>query len=189
MQNPVLAHLWPWFPTNIVIFGKSPALPAETPDIPPLSKTYVTVVTALTLVCPAVAIVIDRCVDHAASYPALVAKWFIFFAVGIRLTLAGLRQITKPGFTSREIFHIEGEACYPIVRELGFANLCFGLIGIISLFVPAWRIVSCFGSGLYYGLAALSHFIKRSAGPNEMFALVSDVFIFLLLGFSFFCNL
>jgi hypothetical protein len=146
-------------------------------------------VTVLILVCPVVAIAVDRRVNPALSYPALVAKWFIFFTVGMRLTLAGLRQATKPGFTAREIFHIEGEACYPIVRELGFANLCFGLIGIVSLFVPAWRVVSAFGSGLYYLFAASMHIVKGSASPNERFALVSDVFIVLLLGFSFFCIL
>jgi hypothetical protein len=37
------------------------------------------------------------------------------------------------------------------MRELGFANLCFGLIGLISIGMPDWRIVSAFGSGIYYG--------------------------------------
>ena len=69
----------------------------------------------------------------------------------------------------------------PIVRELGFSNLCFGLIGIISLFIPSWRIVSAFGSGLYYGLAGLQHFIKKPVGANEKFALYTDILISVFL--------
>ncbi|MFT3946649.1 MAG: hypothetical protein QM763_06710 [Agriterribacter sp.] len=36
----------------------------------------------------------------------------------------------------KEIFHIDSPDSLPIVRELGFANLCFGLVGIVSLFIP-----------------------------------------------------
>jgi len=111
----------------------------------------------------------------------LFGKWFIFYAVGFRLLLAGIRQTTNPAFTAKEIFHFEGNESFPVVRELGFANLCFGLIGILSLFLPEWRIVSAFGSGLYYIITAVSHFIKKPAGFNEKFAMVTSVFIFLLL--------
>ena len=39
--------------------------------------------------------------------------------------MAGIRQITNPAFTAKEIFHIDSMASLAIVRELGFANLCF----------------------------------------------------------------
>jgi hypothetical protein len=96
--------------------------------------------------------------------------------------MAGIRQITNPAFTLKEIFHIQSTDSYTVVRELGFANLCFGLIGIISLFIPQWRIVSAFGSGLYYGIAGLNHFIKKPVGANERLALVTDIIIFMVLG-------
>jgi len=70
---------------------------------------------------------------------------------------------------------------HPILRELGFANLCFGLVGIMSLFFPQWRVVSAFGSGLYYGIAGFQHLIKKPVGGNELFALVTDIIIFVLL--------
>ena len=95
--------------------------------------------------------------------------------------MAGSKQITNPTFTLREIFEISSIESLPIVRELGFANLCSGLIGIISLFVPPWRIVSAFGSGLYYGLAGVQHFIKKPVGPNEKFALYTDILISIFL--------
>ena len=108
----------------------------------------------------------------------LFGKWFIFSAVGLRLFIAGLQQSLNPSFTAKEIFHIESSESYPIVRELGFANLCFGIIGVISFFKPEWRLVSAFASGIYYGLAALLHIIKKTAGANEVFALVTDMIIF-----------
>ena len=101
--------------------------------------------------------------------------------MGIRLFIAGIRQTTNPAFTAKEIFHISSEESFPVVRELGFANLCFGLTAIISLFLPSWRIVSAFGSGVYYGLAGALHFIKKPAGINERFALITDIIIFILL--------
>jgi len=92
----------------------------------------------------------------------LFSKWFIFSAVGLRLFLAGIRQITKPEFTAKQIFHIDNPDSLPIVIELGFANLCFGLVGLISFFKADWRIVSAFASGLYYGLAGASSFNKKA---------------------------
>ncbi|MBS1632997.1 MAG: hypothetical protein JST10_10540 [Bacteroidetes bacterium] len=143
---------------------------------------YIVVVSVLTFVLPAICtigqIIINR--DTTFSY-ALFGKWFIFSAVGLRLLLAGIKQVANPEFTAKEIFHIDSPDSLPIVRELGFANLCFGLVGIVTLFMPQWRVVSAFGSGLYYAVAGLQHFIKKPAGINEMFALLTDVLIFILL--------
>lgn len=111
----------------------------------------------------------------------LFGKWFIFSAVGLRLFVAGIQQAIKPDFTAKEIFHIHSPESLPIVRELGFANICFGLVGIVSLFKPEWRIVSVFASGIYYGFAALLHLIKKPVGINETFALWTDVLIFGIL--------
>jgi hypothetical protein len=149
---------------------------------PELNKTYILVVFVLTILFPAISIFIEwETVQGLRVSIGLVGKWFIFYAVGIRLFIAGLRQTITPSFTAKEIFHLKDDSSYPIIRELGFANLCFGLIGIISLFLPQWRIVSAVGSGLYYGIAGFHHLVKRPAGPNELFALVSDFFIFLVL--------
>jgi len=79
----------------------------------------------------------------------LFGKWFIFSAVGLRLFLAGIKQVKNPEFTANQIFHIDSPESYPILRELGFANICFGLVAIVSLFKPDWRIVSAFASGIY----------------------------------------
>jgi hypothetical protein len=147
-----------------------------------LSVRYVSVVTSSIIILPVAGCIAEYCSKGTPVTFEVFSKWFIFSAVGLRLFLAGIKQVTDPAFTANEIFHIEGSASNPVVRELGFANICFGLVGIISLSLPAWRIVSGFASGLYYGMAAALHLIKKPAGRNEKFALVSDIVIFLILG-------
>ena len=151
----------------------------STPD---LNKPYLISVSVLTFLLPIVCSIGQVLINGNTPFSfELTGKWFIFSAVGLRLFMAGIRQITNPAFTAKEIFHIDSAESFPILRELGFANLCFGLIGIVSLFLPGWRIVSAFGSGVYYGIAGLQHLIKKPAGANEKFALVTDIFIFIFL--------
>jgi hypothetical protein len=154
-----------------------------------LNIRYASVVTSSIIILPAIGCIADHYSKGISITFEVFSKWFIFSAVGLRLFLAGFKQITDPAFTANEIFHIEGSASNPVVRELGFANLCFGLVGIISLFLPAWRIVSGFASGLYYGMAAALHLIKKPAGMNEKFALISDIVIFLILAIYFIMQL
>ncbi|MGB7494039.1 MAG: hypothetical protein WBW05_06510 [Candidatus Acidiferrum sp.] len=51
----------------------------------------------------------------------LVGNWFVFWAAGIRLSSAGLRQFLQPQFTAEQIFGIRSSDALP--------------------FVPAWRIL------------------------------------------------
>ncbi|HVZ97671.1 MAG TPA: DUF6790 family protein [Chitinophagaceae bacterium] len=145
------------------------------------NKQYIIVVIALTFIFPLAGFLIEALTGPVAFTFDLFAKWLIFSAVGLRLFSAGIRQTTKPEFTAKEIFHIDSRDSFPIVRELGFANICFGLLGILALFKPAWRDASAFASGLYYGLATLQHFIKKPVGVNEKFAMWTDMIIFIIL--------
>jgi hypothetical protein len=146
-----------------------------------MNKQYIIIVAVLTFILPAFGSIIEHLIINAAPTFELFSKWFIFSAVGLRLFLAGIRQTTNPAFTAKEIFHIHSKDSFPVVRELGFANLCFGLVGLVSLFIPGWRIVSAFASGLYYGIAGVQHYIKKPVGINERFALWTDLIIFVLL--------
>jgi hypothetical protein len=156
----------------------------DQPNIP-----YIVGVSVITFLLPPVSGVAEHVIGNEPLAWVKVGKWFIFYAVGLRLFLAGLRQSLKPAFTAKAIFHMEGTEAYPVIRELGFANLCFGLIGLISLFVPQWRMVSAFGSGIYYGLAAGLHLFRKADGINERFALYTDILIFAALTAIFVCGL
>jgi hypothetical protein len=146
-----------------------------------MSKKYFISVSLMTFVIPVIGFITDHLTHQLPLSFDLFSKWFIFSAVGLRLFVAGIQQTAKPAFTAKEIFHIDNPESFPIVRELGFANLCFGLVGIISLFKPEWRIVSAFASGIYYGIAGLQHVIKKPAGINEKLALWTDLLIFAVL--------
>jgi hypothetical protein len=145
-----------------------------------INKVYLGSVVLLMLVLPVISIIADR--GNAQNLIQLIGKWFVFWAIGIRLLLAGLRQISKPAFTLKEIFHINNTESQVIVRELGFANICFGITGILSIFISQWLPAAGFTGGLYMGIAGVYHIIKKPSGTNEVIAMVSDLFILLVLG-------
>jgi hypothetical protein len=113
--------------------------------------------------------------NHAALI-TLVGKWFVFWAIGIRLFTAGVRQIAKPGLTSEGILGIKGKEVWVIVRELGFANVAMGLAGIISLWKPEWRIAVAFIGGLFLLLDGVFH-TRNKRNFEENVAMYSDLFI------------
>jgi len=142
---------------------------------------YITSVSVLTFVLPTIGFIAEHFITDTALTLDLFSKWFIFSAVGLRLFFAGVKQVKNPEFTAKHIFHIDSPDSFSILRELGFANICFGLTAIVSLFKPEWRIVSAFASVIYYGIAGIQHGLKKISGINEKFALWSDLFIFVIL--------
>ncbi len=124
-----------------------------------------------------------------AFEPGGAVKWMAFWAVGVRLGLAGLRQALNPRFTAQTIFGVSHSSAFPIVREIGFANLSFGALGLSSLAVPGWRLAAILAGGVYFGLAAAGHVGHRPATKNEVVALVSDGLVFLALAGAFLLGL
>lgn len=134
------------------------------------------------LIVPCIAIFVEKFVistDLSFGYVAF--KWFVFSGIGLRLGSSGLKQSIQPQFTTKEIFGIESDGAMHIVRELGYANICFALIAIISLFLPTFRIPASVSGGLYFGLAGLLHVFKKRGSGKEIFAMISDLFIFFVL--------
>jgi hypothetical protein len=111
----------------------------------------------------------------------LAGKWFVFWAVGVRLVLAGVRQFFDPRFTAAEIFKIRGDEALPIVRELGVANFAAGVVAAASLARPRWVLPMAIIGAIFYGVAGICHLIKGAAGRNETIAMVSDLFVFAVL--------
>ena len=111
----------------------------------------------------------------------LVGKWFVFWAVGIRLLTAGLRQILQPEFTAKEIFGLQHAESTQIVQELGFSNLCVGVLGAITIFNPAWIMPAVITGGLFFGMAGIRHVMSKERGGHEIVAMVSDLGIALIM--------
>jgi len=100
------------------------------------NKFYIASVTLLTFVLPTIGFLVEHFVTETTLTFDLFCKWFIFSAVGLRLFLAGIKQVKNPEFTAKQIFHIDSPDAFPVLRELGFANICLGLVGLVSLFRP-----------------------------------------------------
>ena len=94
---------------------------------------YLAAIVLLMGVLPIVSILIEFFVPHSShDLLFLIGKWFVFWSVGIRLMLAGVRQIANPTFTADAIFGVKEKGALTIVQELGFGNLSIGLLSVAS---------------------------------------------------------
>ena len=143
---------------------------------------YFAIVVLLMAVLPIASILIELNFGHGGAVPLwLIGKWFVFWSVGVRMMLAGLRQMFNPTFTAETIFGVKEAPALTIVRELGFGNLSIGLLGALSLVNPAWIIPAAIVGGLFYGLAGFEHLRHGERNATETVAMISDLFIFVVL--------
>jgi hypothetical protein len=144
---------------------------------------YFLVIALFMLVLPAGSVAADYYLLHTSTdLVALIGKWFTFWGVGMRLGIAGLRQAFNPSFTARDIFGIEDPAVQPIVRELGFANLALGLLGLLSL-LPGWTPPAALAGLVFFALAGWKHTMHGERNVTRTVAMISDIFIALVLAF------
>jgi hypothetical protein len=134
---------------------------------------YVAMIALLMFVIPGGAVLLDG--DTITI--ALVGKYFVFWAVGIRLFAAGVRQVMKPGLTSEGILGIKGEESWVLVRELGFANIAIGAVGIASMSRPEWRLAAALAGGIFLLAAGIQHVVRGARTTEETIAMVSDLAI------------
>jgi hypothetical protein len=144
---------------------------------------YVAVVVLTMLLLPAASVLLEHAAHPAASLVFLAGRWFVFWGVGVRLGLAGLRQLLQPAFTAREIFHMTSDEALPLIRELGVANLAAALVGLLSLAAPGFVLPVAISAGVFYGVAGLLHVTHERRSFNENVAMASDLFLFAVLAF------
>ena len=146
---------------------------------------YVATLVLLMLVLPALSIAIEAATTHGPLSLLLIGRWFVFWSVGMRLLLAGVRQIVQPGYTAQVILHLKHGESRVVVRELGFANVAIGLVGLGSLFWRAWAPAGAMAGAAFYLLAGLNHIGQRDRGALESAAMVSDLFAGAILAIVF----
>ena len=143
---------------------------------------YLISVVLLLLIFPVASIIFEALWRGSfAELTPLVGKWFVFWPIGVRLFIAGLRQVARPSFTAEHIFQIKDAAVLPIVREIGFGNLAMGSLGLLTLLNPTFRLPAAIVGALYYGLAGWGHVSRGHLNPAGWTALVSDLLIFFVL--------
>ena len=138
---------------------------------------YLAVVVAFMLVLPIGSIGLSVAAAGVAPSAALVAKWFVIWSVGARLSLAGLRQIIQPRYTAEVILLLKHEESFVLVRELGFANLALGLTGLACVLFPAWVLAEALAGAIFYCLAGFNHLLQPHRSKLEDIAMVSDLLV------------
>ena len=127
---------------------------------------YLLIIGLTMLVLPVASILIEAALHHG-SLLWLIGKWFVFWAVGARLMLAGIRQYFQPSFTSRDIMGIETPEVHILVRELGGANIAFGTLGLASIALPDFVLPAAIAAGIFYTVAGINMFAAITvAGTN-----------------------
>jgi hypothetical protein len=142
---------------------------------------YIAIVVSTMFLLPTVSVICDLALHPGASIILLVGRWFVFWGVGVRLGLAGLRQFFQPSFTARDIFGMTGDEALPLVRELGAANFATAIVGLLSLAIPSFTLPIAISAGIFYGAAGARHIAEKSRSLNESVAMLSDLFLFAVL--------
>ena len=142
---------------------------------------YFIIIALFMLILPLASIAAEFMWLHTSGdLVALTGKWFAFWGVGMRLGIAGVRQAFNPAFTAQDIFEIDDARVYPIVRELGFANLALGLLGLLAV-LPHWTPPAALAGGVFFALAGWKHVKAKDRNMTRTVAMVSDLFIALVL--------
>ena len=146
---------------------------------------YYLSVLLLTLILPLASVYVDHgLLQNGLPLMLLLGKWFAFWAGGMRLFIAGIRQTLQPRFTSETIFGIKGDDPLPFVRELGMANIAMGVLGLAAPFAAAFVFPAAIVSGLYYAQAGIGHIRHGGRNTQRNVAMVSDLYVALaLLGY------
>ena len=141
-------------------------------------RIYLLTILFLMFVFPIAFIVADATIFHSTMGTVpLVGKWFVFWAVGVRLFTAGLRQAVRPEFTAETILGVKSREPLIIVQELGFANLSIGLLGMIIFFNNNWVFPAAIVGALFYGLAGIRHILSKERNLLEKSAMLSDLIV------------
>ncbi len=111
----------------------------------------------------------------------ILLKWFVFWAVGVRLLLGGMRRLIQPRYVAEVKLGIKSEDSAPLVRQLGFATTAIGCIAVGSLMSSSWLTPAAIAGSVFYGLAGVHHLLRKARNRNENIALVCDVLVAVVL--------
>jgi hypothetical protein len=142
---------------------------------------YVATVLALLFVIPLASMSLESLVTHGPLSSLLFEKWYVFWAVGVRLLLAGLRQILQPAYTATVILGLKDPSSNLVVRELGIANTALGVLAVASLIAPPWRQPAVLAGVVFYGLAGINHACHSGRTRLQNLAMVTDILASIVL--------
>jgi hypothetical protein len=137
---------------------------------------YFILVIAQTIVFPIVSGIIELVVVGGDPIQVF-GKWWVFWGVGTRLLVAGIVQ-TSGGARTTAILGGTAPSVQEkqLARELGWANLCLGLAGLLAL-VPGWALPAGLAGGIYLLIAGILHVPKKGKNAQESLATWTDLIV------------
>jgi hypothetical protein len=140
-----------------------------------VSPLYLFATWGLMVVIPATITGAELALFQSSDPVWVIAKWFVFWGIGVRLFTAGIRQVLQPGFTARSIFGISDPQAEKLVSEIGFANLALGSVAVLSLIFPQLVVAIGLAGGIFLGLDGFKHISNGRLGGKEKTAMVTDL--------------
>lgn len=139
---------------------------------------YLVMVLGLMVVLPILSIVVELVVSGGTADPVtVIGRWFLFWGAGVRLFIAGVSQTLRPQFTAQNILGETTPVANQLVRELGFANLGMGVVGIVGAWVPGWMVPAAIAPGIFLLVAGLLHVGKSAKNRKEVVATLTDLLV------------
>jgi hypothetical protein len=136
----------------------------------------------LMIVFPVASIIAEAVLaEGRADLILLFGKWFVFWAVGIRLLVTAFRQITNPGAVAEALVGAGDRNLLPLVQEMGFGNLAVGALGVAAFFRHDWIAPAAVAGEIVLSLAALKHSINPARSRSETIAMIADLLVFAVL--------
>lgn len=138
---------------------------------------YIVSLVVVLIILPILSIAIHVVSGQGVLDMAVIGKWFVFWAVGVRLFTAGFSQMFRPKYTAENILGITDPKSFLVVRELGFANLAIGIVGMGSILESAWIVPAAISGTLFYSLAGVNHVLTKDRNKLENMAMITDLFV------------
>jgi len=133
---------------------------------------YIFIITTM-LVLPLVAGSVEMRIRRGNIF-SVFGRYFVLFAIGLRLLVTGSMQLFNPGYTL-EMLGAPHSAALPVM-ELGAANLVFAFLALLYFRRNSF---AGFAGGYYMGATGILHLLRAGslASFREALALVSDLWI------------
>jgi hypothetical protein len=76
---------------------------------------------------------------------------------------------------------LKTDEALPLVRELGFANLAGGVVGIASIAASTFVLPVSLWGAVFYGAAGIGHAVRSARSAKENLAMITDLYAFVIL--------
>lgn len=140
-------------------------------------NVYALIIICLTFILPILFTIIEWFTGSVWILSDTFYKWFVFFALGLRLFSAGLTQLFKPTYTLHTVFKINDIKSAALVQELGVHNALIGFALMSMIVMPGYRDILTSIGAAYFGIAGLLHATRKEKAFNQYVAMMADLVI------------